>query len=103
MTVIPRHAQSPPPLFILILYVLERLNLIKRMAREETHTLISSEVCCKPPLGLRVLFSRATAHKSPSTEVLKIRFVLETLGFIVLISVFYSFLHKTGPFIIFNP
>lgn len=67
-------------LFILILYVLECLNLIKRMVREEKHTHISSEVCCNPPLSLRVLLSRATAQKSPYTEVLKIRFVLGDPG-----------------------
>lgn len=43
------------------------------MAREEEED-FSSEV--KPPLSSRVLLSRATAQKSPSKEVLKIRFVL---------------------------
>lgn len=49
---------------ILILYVLECLNLIKRVVREDKHMHIPSEVCCKPPLSLRVLLSRATAGRA---------------------------------------
>lgn len=48
--------------------------------RGERHTRFSTEVCCKPPLSIRVSLSRVTAHKSPSMEVLKIRFVLGDPG-----------------------